>query len=197
MTKAEQTRQFIIEKAGALFNVKGYDSTSLSDVQQASGLTKGAIYGHFPDKNALALAAFEHISSNINATLKGLMDAEPTAKQALLAFTGFYIHNWKLLCKTGGCPIQNAAIEADDHLDFLKSSVRKSANRGIKNLQQVIEKGQANKEFKKSISAEQYAITFFGIIEGGILMAKTMNDPRYLQLMANRINLIIEQELES
>ncbi len=58
MSKSEQTRQFIIGKAATLFNIKGYDSTSLSDVQDATGLTKGAIYGHFTDKNELALAAF-------------------------------------------------------------------------------------------------------------------------------------------
>lgn len=195
MTKSEQTRQFIIEKAASLFNIKGYDSTSLSDVQQATGLTKGAIYGHFSDKNELAVEAYLHISSRVNSKLKSLMDAQSNAKAALLAFSDFYANNWNLLCKTGGCPIQNAAVEADDHLDFLKNSVRKSINRMIKNLQQVIEKGQKNKEFKKSISAEEYAATFFGIIEGGIMLAKSMNDHKYLQLMVDRVNLIIEQEL--
>lgn len=197
MSKSEQTRQFIIEKAATLFNIKGYDSTSLSDVQDATGLTKGAIYGHFTDKNELALAAFEHNASNICSHLKALMDEQTTARKALLAFTNFYIQNWNLLFKKGGCPIQNAAVEADDHLDFLKSSVKKSINRVIKNLQHTIEKGQQNKEFKRSVSAEAYATIFFTLIEGGILLAKSMNDPKYLKLATDRVNLIIDQELRT
>jgi AcrR family transcriptional regulator len=40
MSKAEKTKQFIIEKTAPLFNTKGYNSTSLSDITQATGLTK-------------------------------------------------------------------------------------------------------------------------------------------------------------
>jgi AcrR family transcriptional regulator len=40
MSKAEKTKQFIIEKTATLFNTKGYISTSLSDITQATGLTK-------------------------------------------------------------------------------------------------------------------------------------------------------------
>jgi TetR/AcrR family transcriptional regulator, transcriptional repressor for nem operon len=197
MSKSEQTRQFIIEKAADLFNIKGYDSTSLSDVQDATGLTKGAIYGHFTDKNDLALAAFEHNASGICSRLQSLMNEQTSARKALLAFTGFYIQNWTVIFKKGGCPIQNAAVEADDHLDFLKSSVKKSINRVIKSLQQTIEKGQQNKEFKRSVSAEEYATIFFTIIEGGILLAKSMHDPKYIKLATDRVNLIIDQELKT
>lgn len=45
--KSERTRQFIIEKVAPIFNRKGYAGTSLSDLTEATGLTKGAIYGNF------------------------------------------------------------------------------------------------------------------------------------------------------
>ncbi len=61
MNKAERTRHFIIEKAAPIFNTKGYAGTSLSDMTEATGLTKGSIYGNFADKDEVALACFEHI----------------------------------------------------------------------------------------------------------------------------------------
>jgi AcrR family transcriptional regulator len=195
MSKSEQTRQLIIEKAASSFNIKGYENTSLSDVQNATGLTKGAIYGHFTDKNELAVEAYEYISSRINSRLRSEMDAQTSARGALTAFTDFYLQNWNFLFRNGGCPIQNAAVEADDHLEFLKNSVRNSIRQIIKDLQLVIKKGQDNKEFSKEVSPEQYAAMFFSIIEGGILLAKAMNDPKYLKLAVDRVNLIIEQEL--
>jgi TetR/AcrR family transcriptional repressor of nem operon len=40
MTKGERTRREIVEKAAPLFNQKGYEGTSLSDLMEATGLKK-------------------------------------------------------------------------------------------------------------------------------------------------------------
>ncbi len=53
LSKSEKTKAFIIEKAAPVFNTKGYAGTSLSDLTAATGLTKGAIYGHFENKDAV------------------------------------------------------------------------------------------------------------------------------------------------
>ncbi len=60
MTKAEQTRAFIIEKTAPLFNKKGFEGTSLSDMTTATGLTKGSIYGNFSNKDEVALEVFDY-----------------------------------------------------------------------------------------------------------------------------------------
>lgn len=195
MSKAEQTRQFIIEKASPVFNTKGYDSTSLADIQEVTGLTKGAIYGNFSDKNELAIAAYEYNCSLIKFRLKAVLEKAATAKEALLSFAGYYPKNWQEVFKIGGCPMLNAAVEADDHLHFMRDSVRKSMKRVIKSLQNIIEQGQASCEFKPSAHAEEYAALLFSILEGNILLAKIMNNPKYLQAAEQRITMIIESEL--
>ena len=67
-TKAERTTAFIIETVAPIFNKHGYIGTSMSDLTEATGLTKGALYGNFENKEALALAAFEYNSVQL---LKG------------------------------------------------------------------------------------------------------------------------------
>ncbi|MCP2807331.1 TetR family transcriptional regulator, partial [Salmonella enterica subsp. enterica serovar Typhimurium] len=59
-SKAERTRQYIIDKAAPIFNKKGYAGTSLNDLIEATGLTKGAIYGNFENKDEIALEAFDY-----------------------------------------------------------------------------------------------------------------------------------------
>jgi AcrR family transcriptional regulator len=59
-TKAENTKEFILEKVSPIFNQKGYVGTSLADITNATQLTKGAIYGNFENKEDLALQAFKH-----------------------------------------------------------------------------------------------------------------------------------------
>ena len=57
--KGAQTRQKIIEKALRLFCVKGYYNTSVNDILQTTGLTKGGLYGHFASKEALWYAVYD------------------------------------------------------------------------------------------------------------------------------------------
>ncbi|MFJ4781474.1 ScbR family autoregulator-binding transcription factor [Streptomyces sp. NPDC088762] len=52
--RAEITRQAILDGAATAFDRSGFDGTSLSDVVKHAGVTKGALYFHFPSKEALA-----------------------------------------------------------------------------------------------------------------------------------------------
>ncbi|MFB7468880.1 ScbR family autoregulator-binding transcription factor [Streptomyces sp. NPDC056224] len=52
--RAEITRQAILNGAAIAFDHSGFDGTSLSDVVKHAGVTKGALYFHFPSKEALA-----------------------------------------------------------------------------------------------------------------------------------------------
>lgn len=52
--RAEFTRQAILDGAAIAFDHAGFGGTSLSDVVKHAGVTKGALYFHFPSKQALA-----------------------------------------------------------------------------------------------------------------------------------------------
>jgi len=58
-TKGTRTRQLIIDKSLQLFSVKGYYHTSISNIQEATGLTKGGLYGHFESKEAIWYAVYD------------------------------------------------------------------------------------------------------------------------------------------
>jgi AcrR family transcriptional regulator len=53
------TRQHIIDKAMQLFSVQGYFHTSIADVVEATGLTKGGLYGHFRNKEEIWYAVYD------------------------------------------------------------------------------------------------------------------------------------------
>ncbi|RAZ80094.1 TetR/AcrR family transcriptional regulator [Mesorhizobium atlanticum] len=54
-------RERILHEAVRLFAERGYDRTSVPDIQEAAGLSRGsgALYKHFPSKEALLSAAIE------------------------------------------------------------------------------------------------------------------------------------------
>jgi AcrR family transcriptional regulator len=57
--KGTRTRQTIIEKSLQLFCVKGYYNTSINDILEATGLTKGGLYGHFSSKEDIWYAVYD------------------------------------------------------------------------------------------------------------------------------------------
>ncbi|MES2591236.1 MAG: TetR/AcrR family transcriptional regulator [Bacteroidota bacterium] len=195
MTKAEKTKDYIIEKSAPIFNKKGYAGTSLTDLMESTGLTKGAIYGNFINKNEVALAVYNYNVTSLNTKISIALCTKETARDKLIAFTDFYRKNWKTMFEKGGCPILNASIEADDNLPCLKKSVQSSITTWVDTISTIIEQGKANGEFKSSIISADYAYAIIMLIEGGIMLSKIMNNQHLLFSAMDRIEVIINQEI--
>ncbi|MFJ8310502.1 MULTISPECIES: ScbR family autoregulator-binding transcription factor [unclassified Streptomyces] len=54
--RGTRSRQSILEAAARVFDERGYDAASTNDILALSGLTRGALYHHFPSKEAIAAA---------------------------------------------------------------------------------------------------------------------------------------------
>ena len=97
-----------------LFNSQGYKATSISDITEATGYTKGAIYRHFASKDDLEMETLLHLSSLMFEQLRERIKKEVTAgnkSRAVFKYFESFVTNPPL---KGGCPLMNAAIEVDD-----------------------------------------------------------------------------------
>jgi TetR/AcrR family transcriptional regulator, transcriptional repressor for nem operon len=56
--QVETNRTSLLQAAGRLFREKGFDGVGVAEVAKEAGLTHGALYAHFPSKDALAAEAF-------------------------------------------------------------------------------------------------------------------------------------------
>lgn len=196
MSKAEKTRQFIIEKTAPIFNRKGYAATSLADITEATGLTKGSIYGNFENKEEVVIEALRYNVSKRSGGLDEVISASQNPLDALIGMLEYHREKLMQVLKTGGCPMLNAATEADNHLEFLKKTVQRQFQGWQKKFIQVIEDGQTQGFFKKDISADNYAKEFIMLIEGGILLSGTLDDKKYMDLAVDRGLKIIETEIK-
>lgn len=197
MSKAEQTRQYIIEKTASIFNKKGYFATSLSDITTATGLTKGSIYGNFKDKDDLATHVYTYQSRKISEAVNQQIIQQKTSLKKLLSFLDFYKDNFKNIAASGGCPMMNAAVEADDSLSFLTPKVRRSFDLWRQRLILILEEGVASGEFKQHISAENYAITFMAMVEGGILLSKISGRGKDLAIVLDKMKEMVDREIKA
>lgn len=197
MSKAEKTRQHIIEKTASVFNTKGYFATSLSDITNATGLTKGSIYGNFKDKDEVVIEAFKYNAALRGKGLNAAIKAADNPLKALVAMVEYYRASLPEVNSVGGCPMLNAATEADDHLLFLKTTVQQHFIGWHFKFIKVIKEGQKQGFFKTSIQVENCAMELLILIEGGILLSRTLNEKAHLDLAIDRCLKIIFEEISN
>jgi AcrR family transcriptional regulator len=193
LSKADRTRQFIVETTAGIFNKKGYAGTSLSDLTQATGLTKGSIYGNFKNKEEVAVAAFEYNTSKVRKQIMQLIQKAPTYHEKLMVYAKVYHSFTTVNFPEGGCPILNTAVDADDTNPVLKEKAARVILRWKKGIEELIQAGITTGEFRKDIDTTQTALSIIALIEGGIMIAKVTSTPANLDTVLKTVNNIITE----
>jgi len=192
LSKADRTRQFIIETTAGIFNTKGYAGTSMSDITQATGLTKGSIYGNFSNKEEVALAVFDYNYGKVSGVIRQRIEAAKTYRDKLLVYAQVYDqYTRSAFFPTGGCPILNTAVEADDTNLLLKDRAAKAIVKWKKGIMDLIQAGVDAGEFKQGIDNARIALTIIAMIEGAVMMSKVTNSQACLDKIMYSVELMI------
>lgn len=88
MGNAQQTKTLILEAAKKLFIQKGYDNTTVEDIMQLTGLSKGGLYYHFRSKEEIMDAMLQSIvEGNLEQAKKVVLQKEyPIIQRIALLF---------------------------------------------------------------------------------------------------------------
>lgn len=84
--KREERRHELLDCAERLFFERGYDATSVADIIEAAGLSKGAFYHHFASKEQLVDALAERMVDQGLTAARALDDAALPALERLNRF---------------------------------------------------------------------------------------------------------------
>ncbi|MEM9548465.1 MAG: TetR/AcrR family transcriptional regulator [Bacteroidota bacterium] len=194
MRDPENTRKLIINSASVLFNTKGYKATSISDITSKAGITKGAIYKHFKDKSELEKECLTLMTNKVfNSLTKDIKRAKDVKSKlwSILDYFAQYRLNPPI---EGGCPLMNAAIEADDSDPVLKEVVCNIMTGLLKGIAQVIQNGIDRNQFPDDIDVDEYATMMYSAIEGGIMMMQVTDNDHHLMSVINFLRRDIENK---
>ena len=190
--KAEETSRYIVNKVAPLFNKKGYHGTSMQDIVSATGLTKGAIYGNFKNKEELAIAAFNaSIKSILSSIGESMLDCS-NAHEKLYAITSFYSNYVDKTKHHGGCAILNKGLNTDYQQTALSMRVRDIVSKLTSNISNIIEEGKNDGSISKNIKSEIMAGRIYSMLNGGVYMSGLLNDQMYLDDIIQQVNQIID-----
>jgi TetR/AcrR family transcriptional regulator, transcriptional repressor for nem operon len=196
LSKADKTKQLIIERSAPLFNQRGYAGTSMNDIMAATGLTKGGLYGNFSSKDEIAALVFEYSYNKLRSELAFKIKQQQTSLEKLYAVLNFYRNYTIQPSVEGGCPVQNTAVEADDAYPFLKKKARQAMYELLGGIEQVILNGIKYNEFKPGVDAKREAEIIYAQIAGAMMMAKAADDVKLLNRILDNLRSYIDTRLK-
>lgn len=163
--QSEQTRQQIIEVATRLFARKGFYGTSISDLTQGVGLTKGALYHHFDDKDALFLAVVESVQTKWQEAVAN----EVVSGKGSLAQIGilFEKHAELLSRNEFMCLVMSNLMNEMESVNPKYSSILEDIYEAfVLFVEQIVKTGQSNGEIRSDADPRLLSLNIVGILKG-------------------------------
>jgi TetR/AcrR family transcriptional regulator, transcriptional repressor for nem operon len=185
------TRDKVLEAAFGEIHRSGFQAASIANILSSTGLTKGALYHHFPTKQALGLAVVDEViyrmleeryfiplrdSEHPLDTLLGFLDVMPERADTLVPL---------------GCPLNNlmqemSPIDADfrSHLCGVMNAWREAVETALR-------RAQENGEVRVDVTVHDAALFIFSAWEGCIGTAKSLQSPEALLICSRQLQAYI------
>lgn len=167
------TRQKMLEAAFAEIHRHGFQSASLAQILADTGLTKGALYHHFPDKKALGLAVIEEV---VRPLVCGLMvdplagtERPLAALQALLKAKAMFDEPQMLAL---GCPLNNLMQEMSPVDETFRLRLNALFQDWVAAVAAALERGKQSGEVRADVATDETAFFIVSALEGCIGMSK-------------------------
>jgi len=173
--EAAATCEMILDAAEAVFCEKGVSGTTLADIAQAAGVTRGAIYGHFKNKIDL----FNRMHERIHLPIESLVEEaasreEPDPLGSLRAVLV------KVLRETAEEPRQRRVLEIIFHkcelipelgplVERQKTLQREAVQRMERSLQNAVHRSQLPQGLDCRLAASGLNGYIFGLISNWLL----------------------------
>jgi TetR/AcrR family transcriptional repressor of nem operon len=194
MGKGTRTRQNIITKALQLFCVKGYYNTSINDILQATGLTKGGLYGHFASKEDLWYAVYdEALRIWRKVVFKGIQSsADPLERiQTLIANDiknklGNHVFE-------GGCFFHSMLVELSGQSVAMSSHLMQGFNQLAGLLCAWLEQAEQQELLKESLNFNEIANYIIISLNGAAALYASSRDPAILDQTVSQLHFYIRQ----
>lgn len=170
-----KTRAHILKQAVRMFWFGGYEGTSLNDLVAEAGVSKGAFFHYYPNKQAIAVdVVADYAAQELKERLEQALGESADVKAALYNWISGIFEAYKAYRFKGGCLLGNLALELSDRDEAVREAVKTEfleiENRLCSALKPLEAQGRLQME------ARQLARLLIASIQGVTLMTKAHKD---------------------
>ncbi|MDE2142388.1 MAG: TetR/AcrR family transcriptional regulator [Elusimicrobia bacterium] len=174
----------VLDRAVETFRARGFDGTSVEDLEKATGLRRASLYGAYGDKRALYLAALRRYDGTRAVRMLERLNGEKTGRAALERL--FAIVIGEASADPGGCLIGNAATERASHDDGVARCVADNRRRIEGGLTAAVLRGRADRSLRGAGDARETGRFLFAAVLGIRALAKSGSSRAELSGVARR-----------
>lgn len=168
----DKTRQRILEAAFQEIYRHGFQGTRMDDIVQATGLTKGALYHHFPNKQNLGYAVVEEVVLHMLMNLwDSVADSDQPLERIIDAIRRLDDHVGPQIF-TLGCPLNNLAQEMSPLDEGFRSRIDEVYRQWHKAMLQALERARDKQQLREGVDLDDIATFLLGALSGCIGLAK-------------------------
>lgn len=174
----EQTRAVLLEAAFREVHEHGFQAASLERILSNTQLTKGALYHHFPNKQALGLALVDEVVGNsIRETyIRPFLDTDDPISLVVAGIEAKASEETERAMRCG-CPLNNLSQEMSAVDEEFRSHLRAIFEEWREAMANAFRRGQAAGKVRPDVDAEEVATFIIAVREGAIGLGKAYRDP--------------------
>lgn len=149
-------REKIIQESLKLFSLKGFLNTSIHDILEAAGTSKGGLYNHFMSKEDLFFAVLQAAQEIWRQrTLGGLDRIDKSLeriKKLLRNYIDLYLKDTEAF--PGGCVFVTLSVELDDQRPRLSAAITKGFTGFKQMVNRWLDEAKASGEIRKDVDTK-------------------------------------------
>ncbi len=186
--KGAQTRQRIVDQCLQLFSVKGYHNTSVNDILEATGLTRGGLYAHFKSKEDIWWSAYEEairiwrhvVFKNIRRIQDPIERLEAVVENDMRDYLGANIFE-------GGCFLLNTLVELSGQSPEMGGEVLRGFVGLTGLMKSWIEEADEKGLLKPGVNAEEVATFMLVALNGVAALYAATRDPLHWEVTLKQV----------
>lgn len=175
LQRGERTRTAALDAAMALATEVGLDGLSLNQLAQRLGVSKSALFAHWPDKQALQLATVERARRQWAGEIVAPALAHPPGVRRLWALHEARIAYYRRATLPGGCFFAKVGFEYGLRPGPVRDRIVEILNEWRRLLTQTVAEAVATGELAP-VSAEQFAFEIDAMAVAAVYQAR-LRDP--------------------
>lgn len=188
----EKTRKKLLESALHEIHLKGFNAASLNDILADTGLTRGALYHHFPNKRALGYASLDYIKEMViemwMRPFENCDDPITRIREILTTIDDTFQEEDIVL----GCPLNNLAQEMSPLDEGFRERVVEIYEVWRTSIAGALRRGQTAGTVNREIDAYDIATFFVAALTGGRGLAKTTQSREVLRVCIENLLRCLE-----
>jgi AcrR family transcriptional regulator len=190
----EATREKLLRAAFDEIYRRGFQAASLDTILAQAGVTKGALYHHFPTKAALGLAVVDEVVKGLLLERwLGVLQAQPgdpvTALQGTLRHRAANLTAGEIEL---GCPLNNLAQEMSPLDEQFRRSVDATFETWREGFAQALARGQAEGSVRRDVDAKKVATFIVAAVEGSYGLAKSAQSGPMVRANLEMLGMFLE-----